>query len=420
MPSEWTTFTVDELARGQTLSIGDGYRAKNAELGSEGPPFARAGNINIGFDFSTADRVPPETIARVGEKRSRVGDVVFTSKGTVGRFAFVNEETEPFVFSPQLCYWRSLDPEAIDARYLYFWFHGTECQHQLDLLKGQTDMADYVSLRDQRTMAVTLPPPREQQAIASVLGALDDKIEGNRRLASRLHDFALSHFRHLFGARIEGPTSLTDVTDVTGGRSYKSSELAPSSTALVSLKSIAPGGGYQSGGLKSFTGSFKKQQVVQPGEIIVAMTDLTQAANVVGRAARVPNQDHFESVVASLDLAVLRPRPPISNAYLYGLLHSRAWQQQAFGYANGSTVLHLSKKAFPEFLIDVPTASEIQRLDALCDPLYATAGAAEAEADTLTAIRDALLPRLVSGKIRVPLSDDPVEQVGVDVEELSA
>jgi type I restriction enzyme S subunit len=267
---------------------------------------------------------------------------------------------------------------------------------------------------------VALPPIDEQRAIASVLGALDDKIEGNRRLASRLHDFALSHFRHLFGARIEGPTSLAEVTEVTGGKSYKSSELAPSSTALVSLKSIAPGGGYQSGGLKSFTGSFKEQQVVQPGEIIVAMTDLTQAANVVGRAARVPNQDQFESVVASLDLAVLRPRPPISNAYLYGLLHSRAWQQQAFGYANGSTVLHLSKKAFPEFLIEVPAASEIQRLDALCDPLYATAGAAEAEADTLTAIRDALLPKLVSGKIRVPLSDDPEEQVGVDVEELSA
>lgn len=98
-----------ELIASGKLAIGDGYRAKNAELSTVGLPFARAGNIRNGFHFDQADRFPVSDLSKVGEKISRTGDVVFTSKGSVGRFAFVEEDTPRFVFSPQLSYWRSLD-----------------------------------------------------------------------------------------------------------------------------------------------------------------------------------------------------------------------------------------------------------------------------------------------------------------------
>src|SRR5581483_12197263 len=66
------------------LEIGDGYRAKNDELEDTGLPFARAGNINNGFNFEKADHFPLKHLQRVGSKISLPGDVVFTSKGTVG------------------------------------------------------------------------------------------------------------------------------------------------------------------------------------------------------------------------------------------------------------------------------------------------------------------------------------------------
>lgn len=74
---------VSELILEGKLTIGDGYRAKNNELSSNGLPFARAGNINNGFHFAKADYFPEENLARAGEKVSLPGDVVFTSKGTV-------------------------------------------------------------------------------------------------------------------------------------------------------------------------------------------------------------------------------------------------------------------------------------------------------------------------------------------------
>lgn len=97
--SEWKEYEVKTLIKKELLSIGDGYRAKNSELSDEGIPFARAGNLNGGFEFSNCDRFPTENIRKVGEKKSHVGDVVFTSKGTVGRFAFVDDKTPEFVFS---------------------------------------------------------------------------------------------------------------------------------------------------------------------------------------------------------------------------------------------------------------------------------------------------------------------------------
>jgi type I restriction enzyme S subunit len=171
---------ADLIERG-LLVVNDGYRAKNSELADHGLPFARGGNIAGGFDFEDADRFPEESLYRVGEKVSEPGDVVFTSKGTVGRFAFVVEDTPRFVYSPQLCFWRSLDHSVIYPRWLFYWMHGGEFFGQYSGVKGQTDMADYVSLSDQRRMLITLPPIEEQRRIAEILGTLDDKINLNHR-----------------------------------------------------------------------------------------------------------------------------------------------------------------------------------------------------------------------------------------------
>ena len=95
----WVRREVCDLIRDGVLVVGDGYRAKNSELSSSGLPFARAGNIAGGFRFSVADRFPEDGLHKVGDKTSRPGDVVFTSKGTVGRFAFVRADTGHFVYS---------------------------------------------------------------------------------------------------------------------------------------------------------------------------------------------------------------------------------------------------------------------------------------------------------------------------------
>lgn len=162
-----TLIEVQTLVDDGVLAINDGYRAKNSELATDGIAFVRARNLTVdGLDLSGADRVPKDLAARVGNKRSVIWDTAFTSKGTVGRITLVDPDADAFVYSPQVCFWRSLDPRRLSPFVLHAWMRSTRFVAQIDAVKGQTDMADYVSLRDQRAMKFDLLEPAFQHEVA--------------------------------------------------------------------------------------------------------------------------------------------------------------------------------------------------------------------------------------------------------------
>ncbi|MCI0435132.1 MAG: restriction endonuclease subunit S [Gemmatimonadetes bacterium] len=196
----WRTVRFRELIDASVLEVGDGYRAKNAELTGGGLIFLRAAHLqDSGFDFNNADCFAPELTERVSSKRSLPHDTVVTTKGnSIGRIGLVRDSMPAFVYSPHLSYWRSLDYELLDPHFLHFWAAGPEFRAQLSGLKESTHMAPYLSLRDQRRLRITLPPCPEQRAIASVLTALDNKIELNRRMNRTLEAIAQALFRSWF------------------------------------------------------------------------------------------------------------------------------------------------------------------------------------------------------------------------------
>lgn len=73
-----------------------------------------------------------------------------------GRFARVTAHTQRFVYSPQVCFWRSLDAQRLDPAILYCWMQSDDLKGQIAAVAGQTDMAPYVSLRDQRQMEILI------------------------------------------------------------------------------------------------------------------------------------------------------------------------------------------------------------------------------------------------------------------------
>ena len=278
----------------------------------------------------------------------------------------------------------------------------------------------------------------EQRAIAHILGTLDDKIELNRRMNATLEAMARALFRSWFvdfdpvRAKMEGrdtglpkdiadlfperlvgselgeiPESweqsrLEDVANVTKGRSYRRKELVASDTALVTLKSFARGGGYRRAGLKSFCGIYKNEQVVQPGEVIVACTDVTQAAEVVGRSAVVAATPIFRTLVASLDVLVVRPRRSAPRrAFVYHLTATDAFVAHNVAQTTGTTVLHLSKDAVSSFRFALPPRALMVEFERYAEFLMARIQCNASADGTLADVRDALLPKLVSGELRV-------------------
>ena len=429
----WTPHSTGDLITQGSLLIGDGYRARNSELSTTGLPFARVGNIDGGFQFDDADRFPEHDLAKVGEKVSQPSDVVFTSKGTVGRLAFVRETTPRFIYAPQLCYWRSLAPETIDARWLYYWMSGGEFTQQISGVKGQTDMADYVSLSDQRRMAITLPPISIQRAIAGVLGALDDKIEQNRRTARALDRLARAIFQAWFvdfepvKVKANGATSFPSmpqhIFDALPTR-FVDSDIGPVPEGW-NVKAIGDvvttkGGGtpntknpeYWDGGEHCWATPKDMSKLSHP-VLLNTERRITEAAVNSISSGMLPVGTVLMSSRAPIGyLGIARVPTAINQGFIamvcdgplpptYVLNWASISMDVIKAHASGTTFPELSKKNFRSLPVVLPIDDVIAAYQQTSEPLFDLLAACVKENLWLTQVRDYLLPKLLSGTVRV-------------------
>jgi len=200
MSSEWPLATFAELIDRGAIEIGDGYRAKNDELGGEGLVFLRAGHVKDTYiDFDGADHFLRTDEVRFGRKISQPGDVVITTKGnSTGRVAYMTKSMPRSVYSPHLSYWRSTSAATVDQGFLRAWSQSAEFLAQLDSMSRSTDMAPYLSLSDQRRLRITLPPLAEQKEVAAINDALHDRIALLRETNATLEAIAQALFKSWF------------------------------------------------------------------------------------------------------------------------------------------------------------------------------------------------------------------------------
>ena len=392
--AEWKEYKVSDLLDSKSLAIGDGYRAKNSELSNTGLPFARAGNINEGFDFTDADYFPAEDISKIGEKISRVGDIVFTSKGTVGRFAYVDESTPQFVYSPQLCYWRSQDKRLIHPRFLFYWMQGREFYSQVDAVKGQTDMADYVSLSDQRQMKITLPPLPEQQAIAEVLSSLDDKIDLLHRQNKTLEALAETLFRQWFVEEAEESwerKSLDQIAKYLNGLALQKYPVnGGKSLPVIKIRELNQG---ITESTDRCSRAIPEQYVIQDGDILFSWSGSLQI--VIWHDGEGALNQHLFKVTSE--------HYPKWFYYLATKHHLEDFR--AVAESKSTTMGHIQRHHLTEAFISIPPEELFDQHDNSISPLIEKLIKNNAQIKILTKQRDTLLPKLMSGEVRVEMAE---------------
>ncbi len=146
------TVSFSELASESLIEVGAG-RPRSVLDEYPSIPILRVADVLDGrIESPSQDRIPDGYQTVIGSKISKPGDVVLTAKGTVGRVALMPPDGPGFAYSPQLCYFRPAASGPLRSRYLYYWFKSTQFWNQADALKGQTDMADYLSLSDIRRL----------------------------------------------------------------------------------------------------------------------------------------------------------------------------------------------------------------------------------------------------------------------------
>ncbi|MEI7941068.1 MAG: restriction endonuclease subunit S, partial [Verrucomicrobiota bacterium] len=193
------TATIEELiASGAIVAHKDGNYGSSyprvEEFGAEGVPFLTAKSLREGYvDIAGAPRLGDARADELTFGFVQTDDVLLSHNATIGRVAVVPQYKGRLLVGTSLTYFR-LNPQKLLPRYLAVYLAGAEFQNQLVAVMSHSTR-NQVPVTAQRKLHVVVPPLAEQKAIAAVLGALDDKIELNRRMNATLEAMARALFQ---------------------------------------------------------------------------------------------------------------------------------------------------------------------------------------------------------------------------------
>ena len=300
----------------------------------------------------------------------------------------------------------------------------------------QTTGLGHVTKRDLKNLRVASPDRSEQRAIAHILGTLDDKIELNRRMNETLEAMAQALFKSWFvdfdpvRARMEGRDSglpqhiadlfpdrlvdsemgempdgwevatLAERIEVNPRRSLRKGQAAPYlPMAMMPTRGHMP----DSVAVRSFGSGMRFTN----GDTLVAR--ITPCLEN-GKTAYVDFLADGEIGWGSTEYIVLRPQPPLPNQFAYCLARSARFREFAIQNMSGTSGRQrVPATALRGFPIVVPPKRLAARLGEVAGSLFERANKAGHESRTLAALRDMLLPKLISGEIRVPDAERTLE-----------
>ncbi len=264
-------------------------------------------------------------------------------------------------------------------------------------------------------MEIEIPDLPTQKKIAEILGAYDAKIENNNQIIKNLELTAQTIFDEWFvkfrfpghgkvkmvesemGEIPEGweVKKVSDVAHLNKGVSYTSAEINTEhkGAALINLGNFLRGGGFNSDGIKYYTGEYKSTHIVKPGQILIAMTDLTSNREVIGHPARLP--ENFKEAVISLDVCSLSPGKDIYLEFIYNSMLKRSFSKLMASCASGTNVSHLKKENIEGYDLIFPEESLLVQFNNFTQPVFTKQAILEEENQRLKQSRDQLLAKLI-------------------------
>ena len=247
-----------------------------------------------------------------------------------------------------------------------------------------------------------IPSYEEQIKIGKVLSSIDKRIELNNQINDNLYEITNKLYEQLFFIERQAEWkeyNLQELMDISNGYSYTGKELLDTSAiGMATIKNFERKGGFKEEGFKDIEPiKAKSIHYADKFDILVACTDLTQNADIIGNAVMLLNTGKYEKVVISMDLVKILPK---KNKYLvFSILNSKEFKNFALGYKTGTTVLHLNKNCFKDFNIKLPDLDKIEKFEKIVEINYKKISSNLEENNTLTQLRDTLLPKLMNGEI---------------------
>lgn len=413
MPDSWRYSTLGDIAIRGGTGLVDGPFGSNlpsSEYVRDGVPVIRGSNLSLGttrFNDSGFVFVSEHTARRLCRSLCSAGDIVFTKKGTLGQTGLIPDDArypQYLLSSNQMRL--TVDRSVADPLFVYYYVSSAASRAKI-VRDSEATGVPKTNLAYLRGFPILLPPLAEQRRIAAVVGALDDKIELNRKMSATLEAMARALFKSWFvdfdpvRAKAEGrDTGLSPEIAALFPDSFNDSELGeiPAEWGVADLGDLVSfeygkplkaddrrGGAVAVYGSNGVVGWHNQALIKGPGV-------------VVGRKGNPGTVTWTESDFYPIDTTFyVVPRRELSLQFLFFALSAHDLPHLSADSAVpglNRNQAYMSRQLLPPHKI-------LKSFDRLVMPMRTRTYHAGEEARTLAALRDALLPRLISGEIRV-------------------
>ena len=393
MTSEWKTYTVQELIDAGMLEEPldgnhGGIHPKASDYVSSGVPFIMANNlVNGKVDYNNCVFITEKQASTLRKGFAKPGDVLLTHKATIGRTAIVGNEYETIILTPQVTYYRV--KHGISNRYLKYYFDSSEFQQLFSNWAGSGSTRAYLGITAQHKLPIVLPPYEIQLKIAHCCGALDDKIFNNQTVNDNLQQQAQVLYKHYFpysvGDELPDGWRIGSVGEIIEIHDSKRIPLSGAERAKMEKKTYPY---YGAAALMDYVDDY-----IFDGKYLLLGEDGT----VVDKAGYPILQYVWGQFWVNNHAHILTGKLGFNVESLYMLFK----QTPVKAIVTGAVQPKISQTNLRSIQAVIPPQKLLTDYNSQIAPLFALLRTNEETNKSLTALRDTLLPKLMSGELDV-------------------
>lgn len=347
---------------------------------------------DLGFKYCSSKLYPPRTVLLT--KRAPVGEVVINLTPMATNQGFLNFKCG-----------KKLLPE-----FLYYWLKAN-----LPYLEVVANGSTYLELYCGDMFEFQIPKPSfvEQQAISKILSTLDDLIELYKRKNNVIDQIVKSTFKSWFlDFEIKNGSStndwerkkIDDVCTVEHGYAFKGQYFKenPTENVLLTPGNFAIGGGFTDTKMKYYDGPISEKFILDGGDLLITMTDLSKNGDTLGYPAFVPRVKGITYLHNQrLGKVYLKNENQVSKNFLYYLMRTKAYRNEILASHSGSSVKHTSPERICDFKFLLPPPKLISNFESVSNHFIELIESNYRSLLLLKKIKNLILPKLISGKLRI-------------------
>ena len=406
---EWKHYKMDELI--EEISMGPfGSDVKKEFYVDNGVPILNGSNLQ-GFKLQedSFGYLTKEKADSLKKCNAHKGDIIVTHRGTLGQIVYVpvNSKYDRYVISQSQFRFRC-KADLVDVQYLVYYFHTREGQYKILANASQVGVPALARATSTfRSIDVKLPSLADQHRIASILSSLDRKIELNNKINADLEEMAQAIFKNWFvdfepfkdGKFVESELgmipegwkvgTLTDIASYLNGLAMQKFPPENKNESLPVLKIKELGQGFCNMDSDRCSSNIKNEYKIHNGDVIFSWSGTLLVDIWCGGDCGL-NQHLFK--VTSNDY-------PKWFYYYWTKYHLKEFIHIAKDKA--VTMGHIKRGHLEEALVVIPDTKSLSKANELYIPLLENIISLRLESSRLSALRDTLLPKLMSGELEV-------------------